>query len=155
MHVAVTFCATAQSCQGSQAWIYRVFLLYFSLRCHYILMFLLFPLFWKGTYLVQTKDLVQTRVNLLKKFQKNLKKIMNVLLNLPHLYTKFYGQIHLTLKVTKKTNFLTTIMVQMHLKFVFFVTSRVRRIWPWNFIYRWCNLRSTFMIFFRIFWNFI
>ena len=53
---------------------------------------------------------------------------MNVLLNLPHLYTKFYGQIHLTLKVTKKTNFLTTIMVQMHLKFVFFVTSRVRRI---------------------------
>ena len=51
---------------------------------------------------------------------------MNVLLSLPHLYTKFYGQIHLTLKVTKKTNFLTTIIVQMHLKFVFFVTSRVR-----------------------------
>ena len=42
-------------------------------------------------------------------------------------------------------------MVQMHLKFVFFVTSRVRRIWPWNFIYRWCNLRSTFMIFFQNF----
>ena len=77
---------------------------------------------------MQTKDLVQTRANLLKKFQKILKKIMNVLLSLPHLYTKFYGQIHLTLKVTKKTNFLTTIMVQMHLKFVFFVTSRVRRI---------------------------
>ena len=27
-----------------------------------------------GTYLVQTKDLVQTRANLLKKFQKILKK---------------------------------------------------------------------------------
>ena len=109
----------------------------------------------KGTYLVQTKDLVQTRANLLKKVSKNSEKIMNVVLSLPHLYTKFYGQIQLILKVTKKTNFLTTIMVQMHLKFVFFVTSRVRRIWPWNFIYRWCNLRSTFMIFFRIFWNFV
>ena len=83
---------------------------------------------YRGTYLVQTKDLVQTHANLLKKFQKILKKIMNVLLSLPHLYTKFYSQIHLTLKVTKKTNFLTTIMVQMHLKFVFFVTSRVRQI---------------------------
>ena len=56
----------------------------------------------KGTYLVQTKDLVQTCANLLKKVSKNSEKIMNVLLNLPHLYTKFYGQIHLTLKVTKK-----------------------------------------------------
>ena len=53
---------------------------------------------------------------------------MNVVISLPHLYTKFYGQIHLIVKVTKKTNFLTTIMVKMHLKFVFFVTSRVRRI---------------------------
>jgi len=53
---------------------------------------------------------------------------MNVVLSLPHLYTKFYVQIHLILKVTKKINFLTIIMVQMHLKFVFFVTSRVRRI---------------------------
>ena len=26
---------------------------------------------------------------------------MNVLLSLPHLYTKFYSQIHLTLKVTQ------------------------------------------------------
>ena len=81
-----------------------------------------------GTYLVQTKDLVQTRANLPKKVSKNSEKIMNVVLSLPHLYTKFYGQIQLILKVTKKTNFLTTIMVQMHLKFVFFVTSRVRRI---------------------------
>ena len=54
---------------------------------------------------MQTKDLVQIRANLLKKFQKILKKIMNVLLSLPHLYTKFYGQIHLTLKVTKKDKF--------------------------------------------------
>jgi len=77
---------------------------------------------------VQTNDLVQIRANLLKKVSKNSEKIMNVFLSLPHLYTKFYGQIHLTLKVTKKTNFLTTIIVQMHLKFVFFVTSRVRRI---------------------------
>jgi hypothetical protein len=30
---------------------------------------------------------------------------MNVHLNLSHLYTKFHGQIHLTLAVTKKTNF--------------------------------------------------
>jgi hypothetical protein len=30
---------------------------------------------------------------------------MNVHLNLTHLYTKFYDQIHLTLTVTKKTNF--------------------------------------------------
>ena len=58
-----------------------------------------------GTYLVQTKDLVQTRANLIKKFQKILKKIMNVLLNLPHLYTKFYGQIHLTLKVRERQIF--------------------------------------------------
>ena len=84
------------------------------------------PIYLMGTYLVQTKDLVQTRANLLKKFQKILKKIMNVLLSLPHLYIKFHGQIHLTLKITKKTNFLTTVMVQMHLKFVLFVTSRVR-----------------------------
>ena len=27
---------------------------------------------------------------------------MNVLLSLPHIYIKFHGQIHLTLKVTKK-----------------------------------------------------
>jgi hypothetical protein len=30
---------------------------------------------------------------------------MNVDLSLPRLYTKFHGQIHLTLAVTKKTNF--------------------------------------------------
>jgi hypothetical protein len=30
---------------------------------------------------------------------------MNVYLSLPHLYTKFHGQIHLTLAVTKKPNF--------------------------------------------------
>ena len=37
-----------------------------------------------------------------KKFQKILK---NVLLSLPHLYTKFYSQIHLTLKVKKRQIF--------------------------------------------------
>ena len=81
----------------------------------------------QGTYLVQTKDLVQTHANLPKKVSKNFeKKIMNMLLSLPHLYIKFHDKIHLTLKITKKTNFLTTVMVQMHLKFVLFVTSRVR-----------------------------
>ena len=57
-----------------------------------------------GTYLVQTKDLVQTRANLLNKVSKNSEKIMNVLLRLHHLYIKFHGQIRLTLEVTKKTN---------------------------------------------------
>ena len=107
-----------------------------------------------ATYLVQTKDLVQTRANLLNKFQKILKKIMNVFLRLRHLYIKFHGQIRLTLEVTKKTNLRCIWTIIVVRKFIFFVTSRVRRIWPWNFIYIWGKLRSTFMIFFRIFWNF-
>jgi hypothetical protein len=40
----------------------------------------------------------------LKKIQKNLKENMNIHLSLPQLYTKFNGQIHLTLTV-KKDNF--------------------------------------------------
>ena len=56
----------------------------------------------KATYLVQTKDLVQTRANLLKKVSKNSKKIMNVLLRLHNLYIKFHGQIRLTLEVKKR-----------------------------------------------------
>ena len=53
---------------------------------------------------------------------------MNVFLSLPHIYIKFHGQIRLTLEVTKKTNFLTKVIVQMQPKFVFFVTSRGGRI---------------------------
>ena len=51
---------------------------------------------------------------------------MNVMPSLPHIYIKFHDQIHLTLEVTKKINFLTNSNVQMHLKFVFFVTFKVR-----------------------------
>ena len=51
---------------------------------------------------------------------------MNVHLGLPHLHINFHDQIHLTLPVTKKTNFLTIINVQMQPKFVFFVTASVR-----------------------------
>ena len=57
-----------------------------------------------GTYPVQTKFWCKPRANLLKNISKNSKKIMNVLLSLPHLYIKFHGQIHLTLEVTKKRN---------------------------------------------------
>ena len=64
----------------------------------------------------------------LKKFQKILKKILNVHLNLLHIYIKFQGQIRPPLEVTKKTKFLTKIIVQMQPKFVFFVTSRGGRI---------------------------
>ena len=53
---------------------------------------------------------------------------MNVLLTIPHLYIKVHGQIHLTLEVTKKTNFLTNSNSQMHPKFVFFVTS-IDEVW--------------------------
>jgi hypothetical protein len=44
---------------------------------------------------------------------------MNVHLSLPHLYTKFYGQLHLTLAVTKKTKFLTDGNSSNAPKFVF------------------------------------
>ena len=54
-----------------------------------------------------------------KKFQKILKTILNVHLNLLHLYIKFQGQIRHPLEVTKKTNFLTKVIVQMQPKFVF------------------------------------
>ena len=50
---------------------------------------------------------------------------MNVHLGLPHLHINFHDQIHLTLAVTKKTNFLTIINVQMQPKFIFFVTASV------------------------------
>ena len=55
----------------------------------------------------------------LKKFQKILKKILNVHLNLLHIYIKFQGQIRPPLEVIKKTNFLTKVIVQMQPKFVF------------------------------------
>jgi hypothetical protein len=51
---------------------------------------------------------------------------MNVHLILPHLYTKFHCQIHLTLAVTKKTNFGAFELLLFIRNFVFFVTSRVR-----------------------------
>jgi hypothetical protein len=51
---------------------------------------------------------------------------MNVHLNLPHPYTKFHSQIHLTLEVTKKTKFLINSNSSNAPKFVFFVTARVR-----------------------------
>jgi len=41
---------------------------------------------------------------------------MNVLLSLPHIYIKFHGQIHLTLKVTKKTKWLCFHMVKRQMK---------------------------------------
>jgi len=76
---------------------------------------------------------------------------MNVFLSLFHLYTKFHGQIHLTLEVTKKTNLRCIWTITVVRKFVFFVIFRVRWIWPLNFIYRWGKLRSIFMIFFQNF----
>jgi hypothetical protein len=51
---------------------------------------------------------------------------MNVHLSLPHLYTKFYDQIHLTLAVTKKTNFGAFELLPFIRNFVFFVTAKVR-----------------------------
>jgi hypothetical protein len=51
---------------------------------------------------------------------------MNVHLSLPQLYTKFHGQIHLTLAATKKIKFLTNNNSSNTPKFVFFVTVRVR-----------------------------
>ena len=51
---------------------------------------------------------------------------MNVHLSLPHLYTKFHGQIHLTLAVTKKKKILTNNNSSNAPKFVFFVIARVR-----------------------------
>ena len=104
-----------------------------------------------GTYPVQSRLLCNHRAIQLKKFQKILKKILNVHLNLLHLYIKFQDQIRPPLEITKKTNFLTKVIVQMEPKFVFFVTSRGGRIWPWNFIYIWSKLRCTFKIFFQNF----
>jgi hypothetical protein len=51
---------------------------------------------------MQTTFLCKLCANLLKRCQKILKENMNVHLSLSHLYTKFYGQIHLTLAVTKR-----------------------------------------------------
>jgi hypothetical protein len=45
---------------------------------------------------------------------------MNVYLSLPHLYTKFYGQIHLSLAVTKKTKFGAFELLLFVRNFVFF-----------------------------------
>ena len=50
-----------------------------------------------------------------------------------------------------KYYFICLFTMWKHSHFVFFVTFRVRWIWPWNFIYRWGKLRSTFMIFFQNF----
>jgi hypothetical protein len=50
---------------------------------------------------------------------------MNIHLSLPHIYTEFYGQILLTLAVTKKTNFGAFELLQF-VKNCFFVTARVR-----------------------------
>ena len=102
------------------------------------------------------KLMVQSPCNSTKKsFKKFWKKSwMCISTYFIYIYIKFQDQIRPPLEVTKKTNFLTKIIVQMQPKFVFFVTSRGGRIWPWNFIYRWSRLRCTFKIFFRIFWNF-
>jgi hypothetical protein len=51
---------------------------------------------------MQTMFWCKPRANLLKKVLKKSEKNMNVHLSLPHLYTKFHGQIHLTLAVTKR-----------------------------------------------------
>jgi hypothetical protein len=51
---------------------------------------------------MQTIFWCKPRANLLKTISKNSEKNMDVHLRLPHLYIKFYGQIHLTLSVTKK-----------------------------------------------------
>jgi hypothetical protein len=45
---------------------------------------------------------------------------MNVHLSLTYIYTKFYGQIHLTLAVTKKTNFGAFKLLLFVKKIVFF-----------------------------------
>jgi hypothetical protein len=50
---------------------------------------------------------------------------MNVHLSLSHLYTKFHGQIHLTLSVTKKTNFGVFKILLFVRKFVF-LTDRIK-----------------------------
>jgi hypothetical protein len=50
---------------------------------------------------------------------------MNVHLRLPHLYTKFHGQIHLTLAVTKKTKFLTNSNSLNATKFVIYRIHQV------------------------------
>jgi hypothetical protein len=51
---------------------------------------------------------------------------MNVHLSLTYLYSKFHGQIHLTLAVTKKTHFSAFELLLFVKIFVFFVTARVR-----------------------------
>jgi hypothetical protein len=50
---------------------------------------------------------------------------MNVHLSLPHLYTKFYGQIHLTLALQKR-QFFVLLNYYCLSEIVFFVTIRVR-----------------------------
>ena len=52
---------------------------------------------------------------------------MNVHLGLSHLHINFHDQIHLTLVVTKKTNFLTIINVQMQPKYSRRLESQYRR----------------------------
>jgi hypothetical protein len=51
---------------------------------------------------------------------------MNIHLSLTYLYTKFHGQIHLTLTVTKKTNFGVFELLLFVRNFIFFVAARVR-----------------------------
>jgi hypothetical protein len=51
---------------------------------------------------------------------------MNIHLSLTYLYTKFYDQIHLTLTVTKKTNFGAFELLLFVGNFIFFVAAIVR-----------------------------
>jgi hypothetical protein len=50
---------------------------------------------------MQTTFWCKFRANLLKKVSKQFEKNMNVHLSLHYLYTKFHGQIDLTLAITK------------------------------------------------------
>jgi hypothetical protein len=56
----------------------------------------------KGNLLNSNHVLVQTIYKYTKKVSKNSKRKHECNLSLPHLYTKFHGQIHLTLAGTKK-----------------------------------------------------
>jgi hypothetical protein len=74
---------------------------------------------------MQTTFWCKPHANVLKKFQKNLKQNMNVHLGLPYLYTKFHGQIHLTLAITKR-QILVHFDYYCLLEILSFLTARVR-----------------------------
>jgi hypothetical protein len=103
-----------------------------------------------GTYWIQTTFWCKHCANLLKKFQKILKKHECTYELTSFIYKISWSNSSYSSSY-KKTKFLTNSKSSNAPKFIFFVTVRVRWIWPWNFVHRRGKLRCTFIFFQKFF----